>query len=98
MHLVAVNTLSVGDEEKMRPRKFIRAEFHIHAGASTPGPANLIVVVNHTRSGAGVMRIKGDPFRQLRFKQDVRISLVQPTMFLILSETRQFVAPPGDAD
>ena len=65
LDLVNVNTLSVGDEENLRPRKFIRAEFHIR-GASTLA-ANLVVVVNHTRSGQGAMRIRGGT----RFKQDV---------------------------
>ena len=64
---------------KLRPRTFIRALFRIRGDASTPAPsgastpapglANLVVVVNHTRSGHGAMKVKSKG--GVMFKQDV---------------------------
>ncbi len=75
LSLVNVAALRYGEEESLRPRRFIKAEFHVITSASTPGnAANLIVVVNHTRSGSGAMKIKSGP-AGLKFKQDARISV-----------------------
>ena len=77
MHLISINTFQVGG--KFAPRKFIWAAFRTR-GASTPA-ADLVVVVNHTRSGQGDMRIKGKtPKERLSFKQDG--SRFQSTTFL----------------
>ena len=67
MSLVDIDTFSVGMEEKLRPRTFIQAKFSIR-GVSTSVLANLIVVVNHTRSGSGEMKIKSK--NGTKFKQD----------------------------
>ena len=97
--LVDVKTLSVGAEENLRPRKYIKAEFHIRKGASTPcTETNLIVVVNHTRSGSREMKIKGNASTALRFKQDARVSFPVDDVSNSNGEIRQFVVPPGDAD
>ena len=52
LDLVHIDTLKVGMAEKLRPRMFIRAEFHVRGGASTPTPPKLIVVVSHIRVGS----------------------------------------------
>ena len=51
LDLVHIDTLKVGMAEKLRPWMFIRAEFHVRGGVSTPTPPKLIVVVSHIRSG-----------------------------------------------
>lgn len=62
-----MDTLCVGEQEHLRPRKFIQAQFSIR-GASKSALANLIVVVNHTRNGSGPMRVKSK--NGTKFKQD----------------------------
>ena len=76
LDLITVDSFSVGKWEKLRPRKFIKAQFHIRGDASTPAPPTLIVVVTHCRSGSANtgMKIEGKKHQQDKFKQDAWVS------------------------
>ena len=59
-----------------RARNFVEVHFTSAAGASTP--CEWRVVVNHTRSGSGAMKIPGGTAeKRLRFKSNVLTRAVQ---------------------
>ena len=74
LDLVHIETCSVGNTEKLRPRRFIKAEFHVRGSASTPAPPKLIVVVTHIRRGSKGTGTYIDSKNANKFKQDVWVS------------------------